>query len=848
MQIKSSHISPRRRLTPGMGISLLILIALIALAPSLGRLMAPTAESLSSAAPVASQLDQLPLAFIASQGQSSFETYGSGHTAVFTSEGVTLNVQQQTVQLGFVGANPAPTLEAGALLPGKINDFRGQDASNWQVALPTYAGVVYQQLYPGINLQYEGVDGALKSTYAIAPGADPSLIRWQYSGAQAVAIDSATGDLQIALTDQTQLVEKAPLAWQELNGRRQTVPVAFALNESGTVGFTVGSYNANAPLIIDPTLVYETTTSLAAFDSGRDIAVDAAGNIYIVGRAYDSNNDIFIAKLSANGTLLYTTYIRGSKLDYSRGITLDGAGGVYLAGWTDSTDFPILNAMQPTKNGNRDAFITKLSAQSGNILFSTYFGGSRAEEIHDITLNAAGEIYLVGYTDSTNFPTVNPIQAGLTLNECFCEDTFVTKLSADANTVLYSTYLGGTFEDYGESIALDANDNIYIVGRTQSDDFPTQAAIQPNRAGTNQDEDAFVTKITADGSSLVYSTYLGGTDWDRVSRIAVDDTGNAFVTGSTRSADFPTTAGAFQDQFVGGLNDCGIPGFGGPRNCDDMFVTKLVPDGSALAYSTYIGGGLDDTSSGIALDSSGQAAIVGYSQSSDFPPASGTGVTANIILAKLNSSGSDLLYSVKTFSAVANDGHGIALDSAGNTYITGAQNAPADLYVAKFADDGTPPQPTPTPTGTTVPPTPTSTRFPPPTPTLTTTPPPPPTPTPAGGNTAHVADLDGSSAFTFRQFAWQATVDITIHNTDHFPVAGAVVSGTWSGGGADGSAQCVTDSNGNCSVSTGNMRRRYDDATFTVDNIVHPDYTYAAVSNHDPDGDSNGTAITVSQP
>ncbi|MAT97694.1 MAG: hypothetical protein CL608_11165 [Anaerolineaceae bacterium] len=841
MQIKSSPIFPRRRWSPGLGVSLLALIALIALAPFWGRLLVPTAESLSNTTAVSSEFNQLPLAFIASEGQNNdgvrFETYGTGHTAVFTPEGVELNVQQQTLQLGFVGANPAPSLEAGALLPGKINDFRGQDASNWQVALPTYAGVVYQQLYPGISLQYEGGDGALKSTYAVAPGADPALIRWQYSGAQTVAVDSATGDLQIALSDQTQIVEKSPVAWQEVNGRRQTVPVAFALSESGTVGFSVGSYDANAPLIIDPTIVYETTTSLANFDSGRDIAVDASGNVYVVGRAYDANNDIFVAKLSANGTLLYTTYLRGSRLDYSRGITLDDAGGVYLAGWTDSTDFPILNAMQPTKNGNRDAFIAKLSAQSGALLFSTYFGGNRAEEIHDITLNSAGEIYLVGYTDSTTFPTVNPIQGGLTLNECFCEDTFVTKLSADASTVLYSTYLGGTFEDYGESIALDANDNIYIVGRTQSDDFPTQAAIQPNRAGQFQDEDAFVTKITADGSSLVYSTYLGGTQWDRVSRVAVDGAGNAFVTGSTRSADFPTTPGAFQDQFVGGINDCGIPGFGGPRNCDDMFVTKLVPDGSALAYSTYIGGGLDDTSSGIALDSSGQAAIVGYSQSSDFPPASGSGVTANIILAKLSTDGSELLYSVKTFSAVANDGHGIALDSEDNAYITGAQNAPADLYVAKIADDGSPPQPTPTPS-------PTSTAVP-PTPTPTTTP--PPTPTPAGGNTTHIADLDGSSAFTFRQFAWQATVEITVHNTDHFPVAGAVVSGTWSGG-ESGPDQCVTDSNGNCSVSTDNMRRRYDDATFTVDNIVHADYTYAAISNHDAEGDSNGTFITVSQP
>jgi PKD repeat protein len=533
-----------------------------------------------------------------------------------------------------------------------------------------------------------------------------------------VALDTATGNLQISLPGHARVVEQAPVAWQQIDGRRVPVAVGYVVAGDGSVGFELGSYAVTAPLTIDPTIVYETIIGGAT--SGIDIAVDVAGNAYVIARAYDTNNDVMVAKLSADGALQYATYLSGSSGDFGTGIALDGLGDVYIAGGTDSSDFPILNAMQSVKNGvTRDAFVAKLAAQDGSLLFSTYFGGSRSDIIQDITLNSAGQIYLVGYTESTDFPTLNPIQGGLNLNQCFCEDTFVSKLSPDALTVLYSTYLGGSFEDYGQSIALDGNDNMYITGRTQSDDFPTQSAIQPNRAGQYQDEDVFVAKITADGGSLVYSTYLGGDDWDRVRRIAVDGAGNAYLAGTTRSSNFPTTSGAFQEQFVGGILDCGTAGFGGPRDCDDMFVTKLVPDGSALAYSTYLGGGLDEAGDGVAVDSSGRAIVVGYTQSADFPPDGGaSGLDADIVVAKLNASGSDLLYTVRIDSPVANSSHGIATDAADDIYITGAQNVPGELYVAKISDSGASSSPPPTPT-------PTATPTPAPTPTAT------PTPTPS---------------------------------------------------------------------------------------------------------------------
>jgi PKD repeat protein len=710
---QSFTTSPRLYLSPVLYLAVFSLIVALSVSPFLGHSPAAALGSLEGAPSVASAFGRLPLAFVPNQGQTdtaaSFEARGIGGTLSFAPQEIVLtlpgtqdapiaeaiNNSSQNLRLSFIDANPTLAVDAGRSLPGTANYYLGSDSAQWYTNLPTYADISYQQLYPGINLRYEGKDGSLKSTFTIAPGADPARIRWQYGGAAAVVVDYASGDLHITLPNQSQVVEQAPIAWQEINGRRVSVPVAYALAANGSVGFKLASYNPSAPLIIDPTIVYETTIDVGDFGRGVDIAIDAAGNAYVLGQVIDAENDVVIAKLSPDGSLLYTTYLRGSKVDFGGGIALDGSGGVYIAGGTDSADFPILNAMISEKNGvTRDAFITKLAAEDGSLLFSTYFGASRSDSINDITLNNAGEIYVVGQTESTDLPTVNPIQDGLNLNQCFCEDTFVTKLTPDAMTVLYSTYLGGSFEDYGQSIALDANDNIYITGRTQSDDFPTQAAIQPDRAGELQDEDLFVSKISADGSSLVYSTYLGGTKNETVRRIAADSAGNAFVAGYTRSADFPTTAGAYRDTYIGGSSNC-LTGFGLPTSCNDMFVTRFVPDGSSLAYSTYLGGSHQDYATGIAINDTGEAYVVGYTTSTDFPGITQTG----IVVAKLNTNGSDLLYAVSIASAVPNAGHGIAVDNAGDVYITGAQNAPSNLYVAKISDDGAPP-PTPTPTPT----------------------------------------------------------------------------------------------------------------------------------------------------
>jgi hypothetical protein len=606
------------------------------------------------------------------------------------------------------------------------------------------------------------------------------------------------------------------------------VSVAYQVAGDGSVGFALGAYDSALPLVIDPTIVWETTVDLAGQDTGRDIVVDAAGNAYVLARAYDTDNDVLVAKFSPSGGLLYATFLRGNKGDFGGGITL-GQDGVYLAGFTDSDDFPVTpDALQGTLNHLRDAFIAKLSLQDGSLLYSTYFGGDRADEAHDIALDADGNIYIVGNTAFTDYPTTaNAIQGTLNLNQCFCPDATVTKFSADGKTVLYSTYLGGERTDSGRGIGIDADGNIYIASHTNSYQFPTVNALDTT-FGEGSYNDIFVAKITIVSdteSTLEYSTYLGGNNSDSISRIFVDDAGNTYVGGTTRSEDFPTTAGAFQPNFVGGVASCGGGGFGNPiQNCDDVFISKLAPDGSAFVYSTFLGGTAIDVGDGLAVDSSGQVHVVGYTNSQDFPEA-GPFTSTDIFASKLSADGSNLLYTVLVDSPIPNSGGGIAVDDNDDAYITGGNGTlngnfvSHDLYVAKISDGGAPPppptptsappQPTntptsapPTPTNTPVLPTPTNTPPPPPptnTPVLptptNTPPPPPPTPTPPAGGILHIGDLDGVSAWTFRRWFWQARVTIVVHDADHNSVANATVSGNWAGGYA-GNGQCTTGGNG----------------------------------------------------
>ena len=346
--------------------------------------------------------------------------------------------------------------------------------------------------------------------------------------------------------------------------------------------------------------VYQTVFSGAQFDSGHDEAVDEDGNAYVLARAYDTSNDVMVVKLSPSGKVLFVTYLRGYLNEWGTGLALDAQGGLLVCGWTDSPDFPVVNAAQPTKDNRRSAFLTRISTEDGAVLYSSFFGASGVDEFHDIAVNPSGEIFLVGKTDSTDFPTLHPIQASLNTTSSFQSDAFVLMLSADARTILYSTYLGGEAADQGDSIGLDAAGNIYIAGITKSNSFPMANPIQPTRGG---DSDAWLARIAAGGSHLDYSTYLGGTKTEYVGRIAVAADGHMTMAGTTNSSNYPTTPDSYQPVFGGGV--VGTAGFG-QRSAYDACVTRLAPTGT-LAYSTYLGGANDDEARGVVVDSSGDA-------------------------------------------------------------------------------------------------------------------------------------------------------------------------------------------------------------------------------------------------
>ncbi len=383
------------------------------------------------------------------------------------------------------------------------------------------------------------------------------------------------------------------------------------------VTFELAKYDSAKPLVIDPVLVY---TTLSGEGGGNSIAVDGAGNAYEGGITASTNFptigggggwDVMVAKINATGSaLVYSTYLGGSGDDQGLGLAVDGAGNAYVTGFTQSTNFPTANPLQGAYGGATDAFVTKIDAAGSTLVYSTYLGGSGEEQGNGIAVDGAGNAYVTGGTTSVNFPTSKPIQGASHGGY----DVFVTKINATGSALMYSTYVGGHGDDDGRAIAVDGSGNAYVTGATGSSDFPTSHSWQSSNGGIY---DAYVTKVSASGSALVYSTYLGGSGSDYGYAIALDSVGNAYVAGVTYSTNFPTV-NPMQGGFINFFNA-------------DAFVTKINAAGSTVVYSTYLGGHGDDNGLGMAVDGAGEAYVTGTTASADFP-------TANPLQAALISS------------------------------------------------------------------------------------------------------------------------------------------------------------------------------------------------------------------
>jgi plastocyanin len=659
-----------------------------------GTIVAPTRGSASGL---------LPLYFIQNEGQVDgpvhFLAHSGGGTLFFTSDGVTLSLPSASqtsqgadsgsvasdaasgdavspstvINLQFLGASSAAQVTGGSLLPGKVNYFLGSDPSRWHRDLPTYSQVSYSGLYPGISLLYEGAAGRLKGTYALAAGTDPTAIRWRYSGAQSTNVDSQ-GNLHIGVPgENAALMEQAPVAWQEIAGNRVPVQAHYSVATDGSIGFLVGSYDHSHPLTIDPGFVYSTYLGGEDVDRGHAIAADSSGNAYVTGlthsldfpiaNAYqpvhgndDELADSFVTKIGPNGTMVYSTFLGGDGHDIGEGVLVDGSGNVYLSGSTGSSDFPATaGAYQGTPRGGFDIFITKLNSAGSGLIFSTYLGGSSGDAGAGLAVDSQGNVYVAGTTNSQNYPTLNAVQTQLNT----VQDVFVTKMNASGTALVYSTYLGGEeiLEEEGLGVAVNSLGEAYVTGFTDATDFPLMNPLKPTLVPGKTD--AIVTKLSASGSSLIYSTYLGGDGSNETAHdIAVDADGNAYITGLTYSGNFPVV-NAFQPQ----------PGGNG-----DAFVSKINSAGTAFVYSTYLGGFSIEIAFDIHVDEANNAYVTGYTGSEDFPVLNPFqpqyGGFYDAFVTKLAPSGSAVVYSGYLGGSSYEHGRGIT-SGGGNTYVTG---------------------------------------------------------------------------------------------------------------------------------------------------------------------------------
>ena len=626
-----------------------------------------------------------PLSFEPNRGQANpsvkYLARGVGYQLHLTSTEAVLFLKggkdqsdDDVLRMKLLGSNSDAKVSGEEMLPGKVNYLLGNDRRSWRANLPTYGKVKYKNVYSGVDLVYYGTQRDLEYDFHVAPGADPNVVSLGFEGANQTKIDSDSGDLIIELANGKTIRQHKPVLYQDVEGVRKPVTGQFVLRGPLQVGFEVGPYDKSRTLVIDPVLVYSTYFGGEGDEATSGIAVDAAGSVYVTGFFVTSpgfpitpdafqktqnneagNGEVFVTKFTPDGSgIVYSTLLGGSSTDSSSGIGIDAAGNAYIVGWTDSANFPLRNAFQTTLRGFSNVFISKLNATGSDLLYSSFLGGSSNFDFgSDIAVDAVGNAYITGDTASVNFP-VTPGAFRTTLflpNGPGDNDGFVAKFNTNASgaaSLVYSSYCD-VRANFSNSIAIDTAGNAYIAGETR------------------------VQKINASGSAAVYTFTLPDSGASIIARheatdIAVDASGNAYVSGFTNSTGLPIVNG-FQTAFAG--------------NSFDGFLVKVNPAGTGLSYSTYLGGEGLDIASGVAVDGSGNAYVVGYTASDNFPtrdafqniPLGGGFGGTDLFITKIatDASGANsLVYSTLYGATNFDEGaSGVAVDTQGNVYITG---------------------------------------------------------------------------------------------------------------------------------------------------------------------------------
>lgn len=653
----------------------------LSLLPRVTAKTRPTAHSKTATAPgneaqlkmsTIENYGKLPLSFERNQGQSAdavkFLSRGKGYTLFLTPTEAVFSLRNNetkasTLRMRLVGADANAQLSGEQELQGKVNYMIGNDRAKWHTAIPTFRKVHYDNVWPGVNMVWYGTKSELEYDFVSKPGSDVSQIRLSFAGAGELRVNEK-GDLLIKVNGE-EMVHSAPVVYQDLRQGRVTVPGKYVIKGTHEVGFEVGAYDVSKPLVIDP-------------------------------------------------VLSYSTYIGGDSTDTGLSVAADGSGRAYLAGRSssDETTFPLENAIQQTQIENL-GFVTKLNATGDDVLYSTFLGDDNGfctgnicgTQINGIAVTSDGRAIVTGQVTNEDNDSKFPVTPNAFQNNGFCiswcglepnrmVDAFVTMFSADGSELIYSTFYGGWGNyrysergfDIGNAIAVDGSTRVYITGLTASNSLPTKHAFQGSRASEGEGKDAFIAVFnplaTNGNDTLLYASYYGG-DGDDIGRgVAVDLDRNAYIVGSTASTDLETKSPALsplRSTFQGG-------GF-------DGFVAKIdtEADGNAsLTYSTYFGGNINDRVEAVAVDAFQRAYITGASNSSaaSFPLRNAfdsTQTNGEAFVAKLNADGTALFYSSFLGGNNANtpndgeEGLGIAIDFAGNAYVTGRTTSGASF-------------------------------------------------------------------------------------------------------------------------------------------------------------------------
>jgi hypothetical protein len=606
--------------------------------------------SRAAKARIAAEFAQLPIAFEPNVGQAAadarFVARGPGYAVQIGATTTTIGVSStrrrhlrseraaNRLHLRFLGANTSAPVVGEDPLPGRSSYLKGRNRDAWKTDIPTYAKVRVMGVYPGVDVVYYGRQHVVEHDFIVSPGADATRV--QFATAEAEQLDTRPDGALVARSSVGELALLAPVAYQEIDGDRRPVSCRYVRATNTTFGFAVGEYDHTRPLVIDPILKYST----------------------YLGGSDEDNDDVF-------GT-----------------IGTDKFGFAYIAGETDSLDYPVLDAFQPAHapniTGDSDGVLTKLNKTGTAIVYSTYFGGTAEDGVTDLAVDPNGNAYVTVFTGSPDFPvTPGAFQTTFAGGDRFDGDVVAAKFDPTGH-LLFSTYLGGSGNEIASAIAIDGTGAVYLTGCTASTDFPVSAtAFQKtlHGSGVSGDGDAFIAKLDPRFSTLVYSTYLGGSDDDCGVAIAIRSK-MAYVAGSTVSTDFPVTPGVVQPTFGGG--DPTI-------DYGDNFVTKINSTGTKLVYSTYLGGSGGDFASDLVLDRFGNAYLVGETLSADFPVtpgafqttyggAGGAGI-GDAFVSKLNTTATALIYSTYLGGSDDDLADAVGVDTSGNVYVVGGTSS-----------------------------------------------------------------------------------------------------------------------------------------------------------------------------